>query len=321
MPNTLAESAHLVNTFVVHSFAEWRRLMSSRFVDLDVTTDRPDDFQARLRTRLYDGIGLSQIFAGSHLVDRPLSKIAPHESKYFKMSLQLSGTGIIVQDGREATLLPGDMAIYDTGRPYSMAFEDTFESMVLIFPQELVNVPAEAIAQLTAVRLSADSAIGQIVSPFLRQLGGSLDHFNGHSGVRIAHNTLDLISTLLYTELDLDNAAKQDTNFGLMSDIQIFIEQNLGHHELTPAAIAAHHYISTRRLHYLFQAEGTTVAAWIKTRRLERCRRDLQDPSLANETVTAIAQRWGFVEPAHFSRTFRAAFGLSPTDYRRTLGY
>ncbi|MEU1540899.1 AraC family transcriptional regulator [Actinacidiphila glaucinigra] len=29
-------------------------------------------------------------------------------------------------------------------------------------------------------------------------------------------------------------------------------------------------------------------------------------------------RRWGFVSPAHFSRSFRAAYGLSPGEWRRT---
>ena len=59
------------------------------------------------------------------------------------------------------------------------------------------------------------------------------------------------------------------------------------------------------------------MAGWIRERRLERCRRDLTDPTLADWSVTAIALRWGLTDPAHFSRAFRTAYGLSPTEYRR----
>jgi AraC-like DNA-binding protein len=36
--------------------------------------------------------------------------------------------------------------------------------------------------------------------------------------------------------------------------------------------------------------------------------------------VSAIAARWGLVDPAHFSRRFRAAYGVPPLEYRRTMG-
>jgi AraC-like DNA-binding protein len=320
MSFAVAESInHAVQFFAANSFVEWRQKMSSRFVRLNVTTDHPDNFHASMRSREYDGISLSQVFAGSHQVDRPLDFIDSNESQFFKLSLQVSGTGLIIQDGREAALLPGDMAIYDTSRPYSMAFDNDVQSLVLIFPHDLLNVPADAVSQLTAVRISGDSGMGQMVSPFLRQLGQNLDQFSGHSGTRIAHNVLDLISTLVYTELDLDNSARPHSNLSLMMDVQAFIEKNLGDPKLSPSRIAQAQYISTRRLHYLFQAESTTVAAWIKARRLERCRRDLRDPSLVPETVTTIGQRWGFVDSAHFSRTFKSAVGVSPSSYRQAV--
>jgi AraC-like DNA-binding protein len=81
--------------------------------------------------------------------------------------------------------------------------------------------------------------------------------------------------------------------------------------------IAAAHYISLRALYTLFETQQTSVAGWIRERRLERCRRDLADPALRERSVSAIAARRGLTDPAHFSRAFRAAYGLPPTEYRR----
>jgi AraC-like DNA-binding protein len=62
------------------------------------------------------------------------------------------------------------------------------------------------------------------------------------------------------------------------------------------------------------------VAGWVRQRRLERCRRDLLDPASAARPVSAVAARWGLVNAAHFSRAFRAAYGLSPVEYRAMAG-
>ncbi|WP_260867741.1 helix-turn-helix domain-containing protein [Streptomyces sp. SAJ15] len=65
-------------------------------------------------------------------------------------------------------------------------------------------------------------------------------------------------------------------------------------------------------------AQGVSVAAWIRRSRLERCRRDLVDPLLRSRPIHAIAWKWGLTDPAHFSRSFRVvAYGMSPRDYRR----
>ena len=67
-----------------------------------------------------------------------------------------------------------------------------------------------------------------------------------------------------------------------------------------------------------FHDEGLTVAGWIRRRRLEQCRRDLTDPALDARPVAAIAARWGFSSAADFSRSFRAAHGVPPAEYRRS---
>ena len=99
--------------------------------------------------------------------------------------------------------------------------------------------------------------------------------------------------------------------------IHAFIEQHLGDADLTPGLVAAAHYISVRYLYRLFDTQGTTVASWIRQRRLERCRRDLADPALDALPVSAIAARWGLPDAAHFSRLFRRTYGQPPAEYRR----
>ena len=71
------------------------------------------------------------------------------------------------------------------------------------------------------------------------------------------------------------------TSAGPSGRVRRYIEANLADPLLSPASIAAAHFISTRHLHNVFHEAGTTVAQWIRTRRLEGCRRELRDPLLA----------------------------------------
>ncbi|WP_433462148.1 helix-turn-helix domain-containing protein [Spirillospora sp. CA-128828] len=98
--------------------------------------------------------------------------------------------------------------------------------------------------------------------------------------------------------------------------IQDWIEARLHDPSLCPADIAAAHHISVRQLHRVFRPTGTTVARYIRTRRLEHCRRELGDPLLGAQRIGAIANRWGLPDAAAFSRAFRAAYGQTPTAYR-----
>jgi AraC-like DNA-binding protein len=122
----------------------------------------------------------------------------------------------------------------------------------------------------------------------------------------------------LAAPLDRGSLVPRDTQRrALLLRIRGFIDQRLGDPELSPGGIAAAHHISIRYLHKLFEAEGTTVAGWIRSLRLERCRRDVLNPALQARPVHAIAARWGIIDAQRFSRAFRATFGLPPAEYRR----
>jgi len=297
------------------SIDRFRTAVNDSFVPLRVESARPG-LRAYIRGCASDGIHLTEVGATAHRVERTDDLIARSPRAAFKVSLMLSGTGILVQDGRHAVLREGDFAIYDTSRPYTLSFDDDFRNLVLMFGHDAVSLPPEVMRQITATRIAGDGGIGSVVAPFLARLGGRMSEFAGATGVRLARCGVDLITTAVVRELGLDTTAS-DPHRALLNRIHLYIDENLDSPELSPGTIAAAHYISVRHLHTLFQESGTTVSAVVRQRRLERCRRDLLDPMLAERPVAAVGARWGFPDAAHFSRAFKAAFDVSPNAYRR----
>ncbi|MGN7948332.1 helix-turn-helix domain-containing protein [Microbacterium sp. 22215] len=310
-----AAPAESVSTLIARNISEFRAAVSESFVPLQVSTNGPDHFRGVIRGASVDEVHVNEVRATSHVVERTPELIARSDRSYFKLSLMLAGTGMLIQDDREAVLQPGDLAVYDTDRPYSLVFDDDFRTMVVMFPKHLISLPADMVGQLTAVRISGQGGLGGMVVPYLTQLAGNLDQLAGTTGARLAHSALDLVTTVFTRELGLDEGSA-DPHRALVQRIRSYIDRNLASTDLGPASIASAHFISTRHLHGLFQEQGVTVSTWIRTRRLEQCRRDLLDPMLADRPVAAIAARWGFVDAAHFSRAFKTAFGVSPSEYR-----
>ena len=66
----------------------------------------------------------------------------------------------------------------------------------------------------------------------------------------------------------------------------------------------------------MFQHHGETVGGYVRRRRLDRIRRALVDPALTRRPVSSLAAQWGFAEASHFSKLFRAEFGMSPREFR-----
>jgi AraC-like DNA-binding protein len=307
----------VIATAVARNISEFRAAVNDSFVPLQVSSAHPDRFRGMIRGAGVDEVHVTDVRATDHVVERTPELIARGDRPYFKVSLMLAGSGLLIQDNREAVLSPGDLAVYDTSRPYSLVFDEEFRTMVVMFPRHLITLPPDMVGQLTAVRISGSEGLGSVVAPYLTQLAANLDQLSGTTGARLAHSALDLVSTVFTRELGLDEGAG-DPHRALMQRIRGHIDRNLASTDLGPASIAAAHFISTRHLHGLFQEQGTTVSTWIRTRRLEQCRRDLIDPVFADRPVAAIAARWGFVDAAHFSRAFKAAFDVSPSEFRTT---
>ncbi|GGI89139.1 AraC-like ligand-binding domain-containing protein [Pseudarthrobacter scleromae] len=315
--NTAARPAHQnLTSSAATSFDHWKHLVAESFVPLAAQTADVEGFRGQMRSRVLDRMSIVEVTATSHAVHRTPALIARAHERYFKLNLQLEGTGLLVQDNREAVLRPGDLAIYDTNRPYTLTFEEQARMMVVMFPCDALSLPADYVGQLAAVRMAGSTGLSGIVGQFIRQLSENLDVLSGPSGSRLAANALDLVSTMLHAEMDIapDRMKPQAL---LAVSIREYIDANLSDPLLSPATIAAAHFISTRHLHNVFHESGTTVASWIRSQRLEGARRDLRDPLHAGKSVGAVAARWGFLDAAHFSRTFRDAFGVPPSDWRR----
>jgi AraC-like DNA-binding protein len=155
------------------------------------------------------------------------------------------------------------------------------------------------------------------VSQVARQLPAQIDTLGGTDGARLGTAVADLLTSALASRLDReDEVPHESRQHALRLRILAFIEERLADPELSPGGIAAAHFISIRYLHKLFEGEQTTVADWIRHRRLERCRRDLLDPALRSRPVSAIAARWGYHDPSHFNRSFKAAYGMTPGTFR-----
>ncbi|WP_030453387.1 helix-turn-helix domain-containing protein [Herbidospora cretacea] len=297
----------------------WQDVVSSAFVPLEAVfpTKR---FEGKLRSTSLGPLDVIDVDTTAHQARRTPRLVSAAPSDSLKLGLFVKGRGRLEQDGRQAVVGTGEMAVYDTDRPYWLHFDEPTRMVVLLFPRAMLGLPHDRVDQVTGRSIPSAGGVGALVAPFLLRLAAQLDDVEVRDGARLAGNVVDLVATMLADRLDLPPADPDAARRAMLLRITSYIEGHLGDPGLDPARIAAAHHISTRYLHKLFSAESTTVAAWIRTRRLERCVRDLRDPLQAARPVSAIGAQWGFPDASHFSRLFKAAYGLSPRDYRSAVG-
>jgi len=94
------------------------------------------------------------------------------------------------------------------------------------------------------------------------------------------------------------------------------IRRRMAEPDLTPSDIANSSGLSLSYLHELFHDsnDGVSVAQYLKNERLKRAREILASPTRHLYSITRIAFDCGFTNLAHFSRSFKAAYGVSPSD-------
>jgi AraC-like DNA-binding protein len=234
-----------------------------------------------------------------------------------KIDVQLRGRGVLEQDDRQAELAPGAFSFVDLSRPCQLAGGLNGVAAVM-FPRSLLPLRYRDTKQLAGVRFDPREPNSALVGLLVGKVAGNLDEHVTPANTRIGGAIFDLILAALSVRLDRVDAIPADTRLRALGwQVKSFIEDQLGDPRLTPGRIAAAHHISLRYLYRLFEAEQTSVGSWIRGRRLDHCRRDLTDPALAGRPVSAIGARWGFVDATHFTRAFKAAYGVTPGDYRR----
>lgn len=290
--------------------AYWNDAVSQAYVRLD-TTAPGGDVEGDIRVDALGTLELSRVTATAQRVRRTPSLIAAASEDYFLVSIQTRGSGVIAQDGRSATLRPGDFALYDSTRPYTLLFDDPFQQYVLMLPGPLLREQLHRTTELTARTIHGSRGAGHLMIEMIRTLAADIDVLEPTAATAVAqgveHILLAGLSSLRTPE---PSAAAR------VALARVVARRRLRDPGLTVAAVAAELHVSVSTLHRSFADEDRTIAEWIWVQRLEGVRADLLDPAHADRTIGEIAISWGFVDVSHFSRAFRAHFGTTAREVR-----
>jgi AraC-like DNA-binding protein len=294
-------------------FEHWRESVSTAFVPLDAVSVGSAPFEGRVASASLRSLQLSDVAGRQVEVRRTRATIRRADPGLIKVGMQLNGHGVITQNDHQAVLAPGDFAVYDTREPYDLRFDGDFSMFVLMFPRDRLRIGARELSDVTARRIQGNHGVGALVSPFLAGLRQNL----ADDSLPVTPMFEDAIFDLLGAALD-EEAPRAAPGSVLLIEAKSIIDTHLADTTLSTAAIAARLHISTRYLQKLFEADGRTVASWIRARRLEQCRRDLADPRLRADSIGTICARHGLLDQSSFSKLFRDAYGLSPRDFRQS---
>ena len=269
-------------------------------------------FQGSIDVRRLGSLELMR-FASSALAFTEFPSEAAHARTYCIVTTQIDGVRCYSQEGHAAILEPGDSTIIDGARPWSSEASGKSVRLYFRIPRELLTSRLRDANFPIARRIAGNRGLGAMLSRLATSLFREAETFKPAESMAALDAYLDILSGCL-GQCDMQLGMRQSC--GLISQILAFIETHLPEPSLDPLTIASDLGISVRHLHRLFARQGHSPADWIRQRRLQKCRSDLADMRLQHRTITEIAFFWGFSDSAHFSRSFRKQFGISPRAFR-----
>ncbi|MFF8288993.1 AraC family transcriptional regulator [Streptomyces sp. NPDC016309] len=311
-------------------FDRWRELIDRTRAN-EASSDHAADFRAELRVTELGPVTVWRTSFPPVRFRRSARRVRQADSEFYHLSLLTHGRLTQSRERGGTTTVGADDLIVDSswqaceasafasgqaaeGRPGVVA------GVGVDLPKSLLPLPPRQAERLLGHGLSVRNGTGALLADFLTGLERQADTLRPADAARLGTVTLDLVAAFFAHALDAEAALPPESRHEVLARrIRTYMSQHLPDPELTPGAIAAAHHISLSHLHRVFgeQSPGETVAARIRSQRLEKIRADLADPALRTCPIHALAARWGMPHASQFTRAFRAAYGLSPREYRQ----
>ncbi|MEW2544303.1 helix-turn-helix domain-containing protein [Streptomyces sp. NPDC047002] len=300
-------------------FDAWRALMSSTHAPMRLESERAADFRAHQRLIDLGAVAVWPARFEQLVFLRTPQLIRQADPEVYHLSLLRDGRAGVSWGREQNVYRAGDFHLNDSSRPYEIwTHRGWISSVGVEIPKQLLPLPAATVDRAVGRHLGGRSGPGALLAHFLTQLAAGTGGYRPADGPRLATVLADLVAAVLAHAVEDERAQHAETRTRVLTlRAKAFIRQNLHDPDLTPGRVAEHHHISRGYLHRLFRAEGETVAAYIRGARLAGAHRDLADPAHAGTPVHVIAARWGFPRAADFTRAFRNAYGMPPSEHRR----
>lgn len=309
----ILESAdnHLLRIVSTQGFDEWQHVVTSTYGGLNSTVQKNTRFSGTLSLTKIGRCELSGVESAPVTYRRTREHISHAPNDSFFLSWKASGSCVAEQGGRQALLAAGDLVLYDATEPYRLNFQDPYQELVLKIPRAALASRVEFPEGLTAVTLSARRPMARLVGSYLRELSHEVDHMSPTTRDRLDVTILDVVALALADTAGVLGVDEQSEALRRAKD---FMRANLSDSTLNTARVAAELHMSPRTLNRLFAQGGESVMRWLLNERLRAGHRCLVEARA--RSVADAASEHGFVDLSHFSRVFKAKFGVSPSQVK-----
>ncbi|GAA4825738.1 AraC family transcriptional regulator [Tomitella cavernea] len=231
----------------------------------------------------------------------------------------------------ELPLTPGEVVLYRPGRPYRLRW-DQVRATGLTMPMKAIEDMAHTRSDLDpgALRFEQSTPASTALGAYWARVSGFvvrelLADDTALADPLVAAQVRRFVADAMLTVFPNTTTAEHyQPSPGAVAPAALrravaYLEEHAGR-PVTLDEIAAAAGTRPRAVQYAFRRHyDTTPIGFLRRLRLERAHRDLQaaDPA-RGDTITAIAHRWGYANPASFAAAYHRAYGMPPSRTLRT---
>jgi len=231
------------------------------------------------------------------------------------IAVQGGGLGRHQVGEHQRVVQPGDLMTVDVTRPFDFSWRGHGSSSALHVPISELGLSETALRR-AAGRL-ASSPLYRIVSRHITDMTREAEALSASSAAAVGEAGIQLARALLHGASNDGAQSGETLERTLLAQVRIYVNQHLADPDLCADSVAVALAVSRRQLFRVCAQAGFSLEQYTIQRRLQRAHADLATQSSRHLTIAAVAFRWGFKDPTHFTRRFSSAYGLLPSDWRR----
>lgn len=253
-----------------------------------------------------------------------------HRCEYYSLFYIMQGSGILRFDDREFSLQAGDFYFIPCEVYYAITTVPESLCICINIRRSYLNAeyrtlfqddprlcdfltesldPASQMEYLAFHTDNSETIQNRMLDIFVEYI----NHDKYSNSAMKSHLALLITSLLRDPKTNIVSSKPIDYSLEQYQDILEYIKQNYQFTNLTD--VAEHFHFSKQYICKIIKnASGQTFQTLLMAQRLSMVKKYLRDTSLPIETI---AELCGFSTAAHLSRTFKNAYGMTPSAYRK----
>lgn len=289
-------------------FDRWHQATCRDFSRTECVRVPDGHFDARISLLGIAGLTMNRIESVTEPSDpievtRSKHDIRQDPRDYFMVWVAETPGTTFSQAGREVVLHTGDLVLHDQAQPFGIGFRGHAKARMLSIPRPLITARIGSAHNITARRVSGQGKLGSFAGEVLRQFARI--SAEDAAAERMAGSVLDILATAFETECGIEDAGGQR-----LALVQKYMIDRMADPDLDLEGVAHGCGLAPRTVNRLFARDGTTPIRWLWAQRLAAAHRALIEGRFSRVTDAALMS--GFNDLSHFSKAFKATYGMSP---------